>query len=72
VTSYDELITRAEEMRLHGVVVHTADLDDIIASKEWANRRKDQAALPELRAIQQCRLRSAPPDQATASDDDDV
>jgi hypothetical protein len=52
VIPYDELVTRAEEMRLHGVVVYTAELDDIIASKEWANRPKDQAALPELRAIQ--------------------
>ena len=50
VVPHDELVTRAEELRLHGVVVHTAVLDDVIASKEWANRPKDQDALPELRA----------------------
>ena len=51
VMSYEELIGRAEEQRLHGVVVRAAALDDIIASKEWANRPKDQRALPELRAL---------------------
>jgi len=34
-----------------GKPVHVAALDDVISSKEWANRAKDQAALPELRAI---------------------
>jgi hypothetical protein len=34
VVSYDELIARAEVLRLHGVVVHTAALGDTIASKE--------------------------------------
>jgi hypothetical protein len=29
-------------------VVHIAALDDIIASKQWANRPKDHDALPEL------------------------
>jgi hypothetical protein len=28
-----------------------AALDDIIASKEWADRPKDREALPELRAL---------------------
>jgi predicted nucleotidyltransferase len=51
VIPYEELIARAEELQLHGVVVHAAALDDIIASKEWANRPKDQSALPELRAL---------------------
>jgi hypothetical protein len=60
VVPYDELITRAEQMRLHGVVVYTADLDDIVASKEWANRPKDQAALPEFGAIQHRRSPARP------------
>jgi len=28
-----------------------AGLDDVIASKEWANRPKDHEALPELRQL---------------------
>jgi hypothetical protein len=34
-----------------GFAIRVAALEDIIASKEWANRPKDQAALPELRAL---------------------
>jgi hypothetical protein len=33
------------------VTVVVADLHDIIASKEWANRPKDRDALPELRGL---------------------
>jgi hypothetical protein len=33
------------------VTVMVASLHDIIASKQWANRPKDNAALPELLAI---------------------
>ena len=46
---YDELMSRAEVQDVHGVAVHVAALDDIIASKEWADRPKDREALPELR-----------------------
>ncbi len=51
VVPYEELLDRAEALRLHGVELHTASLDDIIASKEWADRPKDRDALPELRAL---------------------
>ncbi|CAN5803460.1 hypothetical protein BH20ACT4_BH20ACT4_00370 [soil metagenome] len=34
-----------------GVAVRLASLDDIIASKRWANRQKDRAALDELEAL---------------------
>ncbi|MGI9029944.1 MAG: nucleotidyl transferase AbiEii/AbiGii toxin family protein [Ilumatobacteraceae bacterium] len=51
VMPYEELIIRAEAQRLHGVNLRTAALDDIIASKEWANRPKDRDALPELRSL---------------------
>jgi hypothetical protein len=51
--SYDELIQRAVARRVHGVVIHLAALDDIVASKEFANREKDREALPELRRLQQ-------------------
>ena len=46
---YDELSSRAEPRRLHGITIHVAALDDIIASKERANRPKDLVVLPELR-----------------------
>lgn len=49
--SYEELSTRAAELRFHGVVVQVADLADVIASKEWADRPKDHEALPELRRL---------------------
>ena len=49
---YAELVDRASELHLDGIVVRVAALDDVIASKEWANRPKDRDALPELRSLQ--------------------
>ena len=49
--SYEDLAGRAVIVQGTGFAVRAAALEDIIASKEWANRRKDQDALPELRAI---------------------
>lgn len=49
--SYRELVGRASELNLDGIVVRVAALDDVIASKEWADRPKDRDALPELRAL---------------------
>ena len=49
--SYPELVGRASELNLDGIVVRVAALDDVIASKEWADRPKDRDALPELRAL---------------------
>ncbi len=48
---YDQLAPRALSIDVTGKPVRVAALDDVISSKEWANRAKDQAALPELRAI---------------------
>lgn len=48
---YDELIGRAAVQEVHGVAVPVAALEDVIASKEWADRPKDRAALPELREL---------------------
>jgi len=51
---YDELVPRSSEV-VHagtGLVVRIASLDDIVASKEWANRGKDHEALPELYRLQ--------------------
>jgi len=49
--SYQELVQRASELNLDGIVVRVAALDDVIASKEWADRPKDRDALPELRGL---------------------
>ena len=48
---YEDLTSRANVQPLHGVTVRVAALDDIIASKEWADRPKDHEALTELRRL---------------------
>ena len=49
--TFDELANRASDLDLDGVVLRVAALDDVLASKEWADRPKDRAALDELRSI---------------------
>jgi hypothetical protein len=44
---------RSSEGNLGGIRVRVAALDDIVASKEWANRPKDHEALDELHTLQQ-------------------
>ncbi len=54
VTSYDEWAAHAAEIELaSGASVLVGSLDDIIASKTAANRRKDQEDIPRLRALRQ-------------------
>lgn len=48
---YEDLVLRANSVDFGGVPVRVAALDDIIASKEWANRPKDRAALDELHGL---------------------
>ena len=55
--AYAELAARAVTVHLHGMDVALASLDDVIASKEAADRPKDRQALPILRALRQ-RLRT--------------
>jgi hypothetical protein len=45
---YEELLPRAETAIVGSVTIRLASLDDVIASKEWADRPKDREALPEL------------------------
>lgn len=45
---YEELAERSSAIETNGIVIRLAALDDIIASKRWANRPKDRAALTEL------------------------
>jgi hypothetical protein len=46
---YDDLAQQAVRLELAGCTVSVASLDDVIRSKEAANREKDKAALPTLR-----------------------
>ncbi len=48
---FGELASRAVEIRLADARIVVAALEDIIASKEHADRAKDRAALPELRML---------------------
>ena len=47
----EDLLVRASSVDFGGVPVRVAALEDIIASKEWADRPKDRAALEELRRL---------------------
>lgn len=48
---FEDLIERSQPFDVGGFVVRVAALDDIIRSKETANRDKDRAALPQLYAL---------------------
>jgi len=45
------LLERADVQDVHGIAVRVAALDDVIASKELADRPKDREALIELREL---------------------
>ena len=47
---YDELAPNASDIAFQGVVVPTADLEDVARSKEAAGRPKDIKVLPAIRA----------------------
>jgi hypothetical protein len=51
--TYDEVASSAVAFEVAGTAVVVANLDVIIASKEWANRPKDLLALPELRQLRE-------------------
>jgi hypothetical protein len=53
--SYEDLATRATRHRVRSVVVLLAALDDIVASKQFADRPKDREALPELQRLRRAR-----------------
>jgi hypothetical protein len=48
---YDDLVRGAVTMSIGGAAVPVASLDDVIRSKEAANREKDRVALPQLYAL---------------------
>jgi hypothetical protein len=49
---YDDLVRNASNLIIAGCRVQVASLDDVIRSKEAANREKDRATLPTLRLHQ--------------------
>lgn len=51
VGGYRQIVADAKVINLGGVTCQVASLDTIIRSKEAANRPKDHATLPELRAL---------------------
>ena len=57
---YEDLVHRANIVQGDGFVVRAANLADIVASKEWADRPKDREALAELREILAERPNRAP------------
>ena len=50
-TGYSDLVERSQTIDIGGVVVRVAALEDIIRSKEAANREKDRVVLPALRRL---------------------
>ena len=65
---YEDLASRAQVLDYAGMAVHVAGLDDIIASKEWADRPKDRAVLPELRELRDRSGRSQQGDEQPRPD----
>jgi predicted nucleotidyltransferase len=57
VGGYRELLPNSIEIEVAGTVCSVASLEQIIRSKEAANRPKDQLVLPELRALLEARKR---------------
>lgn len=49
--TYGDLLSGAARLDTAGIKVVVASLEDIVKSKEWANREKDRASLPELREL---------------------
>jgi len=50
-TGFEDLSTGTVEFDLDGLKVPVASLEDVIRSKEAANRQKDRDQLPSLRAL---------------------
>ena len=50
---YDTVVANSVMFDIHGCEVRFAALDDIIRSKETADRPKDHATLPILRALRE-------------------
>ena len=56
IATYDELLAKSSTVHHFGLTIVVANIDDVIRAKEFANRRKDLDALPELRRISRSSL----------------
>lgn len=52
---YEELAGRSNVIEADGIIIRLAALEDIIASKRWADRAKDRIALQELEGLRATR-----------------
>jgi predicted nucleotidyltransferase len=50
-SGYADLAERAQKTDIGGIIVRVAALEDVIRSKEAANREKDRVVLPALRRL---------------------
>lgn len=57
---YDELASRGAVIDAQGTPIVIVAVDDLIGSKEWANRPKDRDALPELQALRSAIVATEP------------
>ena len=57
---YEDLASSARRIQVAGVYIRVASLQDVIASKEQANRAKDREALPELYELRAKRGSTSP------------
>jgi hypothetical protein len=71
VGTYDAVMAHARKYEWQGIVVTTASLDDIITSKETADRAKDWRAMDALYEARDC-LRTRPDDYELSDNDLDV
>lgn len=53
---YDRLVQRAHLAVIEGITALVASLDDVIISKQWADRPKDRQVLPELRELSRMQM----------------
>lgn len=53
---YDGLVERAHLAVIEGITALVASLDDVIMSKQWADRPKDRQVLPELRELSRVQI----------------
>jgi len=51
-STFDDLVGRSSVQDVNGVAVRVAALEDVIASKEWADRPKDHEALPGVVSVE--------------------
>lgn len=62
---FERLTARSVRLQFDSTVVSVASLDDVITSKEFANRAKDRHALPELYRLRDAQRQTSPAPRET-------